>query len=90
MEELLAHGTEVLNSRSCGVPLAYLYTACFNVTTGDVEDAPALDPLAKYEILEKNGAVYIKGDEAVSKANRRKLSIKCSAKGNEKVVIVGG
>lgn len=49
-----------------------------------------MDPLAKYEILEKNGAVYIKGDESVIKANRRKLSIKCSAKGNDKVVIVGG
>ncbi|TID26925.1 putative rubredoxin-nad(+) reductase protein [Venturia nashicola] len=64
--------------------------ACFNVTTGDVEDAPALDPLAKFEIVEKNGAVYIKGEESVIKANRRKLSLKCSAKGAEKVVIVGG
>lgn len=49
-----------------------------------------MDPLAKFEILEKNGAVYIKGEESVIKANRRKLSIKCSAKGPEKVVIVGG
>jgi hypothetical protein len=80
----------VLDSRPCGVSLAYLYKACFNLTTGDVEDAPALDPLAKYEILEKNGGVYIKGDESVLKANRRRLSIKCSAKGDEKVVIVGG
>jgi hypothetical protein len=81
---------EVAQPSYCEIPLAYPYKACFNVTTGDVEDAPALDPLAKYEILEKNGAVYIKGDEATLKANRRKLSIKCSAKGNEKVVIVGG
>lgn len=49
-----------------------------------------MDPLAKYELLEKNDAVYIKGDESVIKANRIKSSIKCSAKGNEKVVIVGG
>lgn len=64
--------------------------ACFNLKTGDIEDAPALDPLAKYEILEKDGAVYIKGDEAVLKANRTKLNLKCSAQGVEKVVVVGG
>jgi hypothetical protein len=81
---------EVAQSNYFKFSLVYPYKACFNITTGDVEDAPALDPLAKYEILEKNGAIYIKGDEATLKANRRKLSIKCSAKGNEKVVIVGG
>lgn len=65
-------------------------SACFNVTTGDIEDAPALDPLAKFEILEKDGAVYIKGDEATIKSSRRKLNLKCAAKIQDKVVIVGG
>ncbi|KAF2402026.1 hypothetical protein EJ06DRAFT_548200 [Trichodelitschia bisporula] len=64
--------------------------ACFNIATGDVEDAPALDPLSKYEVFEKDGAVYIRGDEAVIKQNKRKLNLKCAAKGPEKVVIVGG
>ncbi|KAL8941157.1 MAG: hypothetical protein Q9211_001931 [Gyalolechia sp. 1 TL-2023] len=64
--------------------------ACFNVGTGDVEDAPALDPLAKFEVYEKSGAVYIKGEEATIKANRRKPNVKCVAQGQEKVVIVGG
>ena len=64
--------------------------ACFNVGTGDVEDAPALDPLAKFEILEKNGGVYIKGEESTIKASRRSANHKCSATGQEKVVIVGG
>ncbi|MCJ1291625.1 hypothetical protein MMC34_003170 [Xylographa carneopallida] len=64
--------------------------ACFNLTTGDVEDAPALDPLAKFDILEKNGGVYIKGEEATIKASRRSLNHKCSPQGPEKVVIVGG
>lgn len=64
--------------------------ACFNIKTGDVEDAPALDPLAKFEVIEKDGAVYIKGEEAVIKANRRKLNLKCSAKSQEKVIVVGG
>ena len=64
--------------------------ACFNVETGDIEDAPALDPLAKFEIIERDGAVYIKGDEATIKASRRTHNVKCSAQGEEKVVIVGG
>ncbi|MCJ1419734.1 hypothetical protein MMC32_006090 [Xylographa parallela] len=64
--------------------------ACFNLATGDVEDAPALDPLAKFDILEKNGGVYIKGEEATIKASRRSLNHKCSPQGPEKVVIVGG
>jgi len=64
--------------------------ACFNVGTGDVEDAPALDPLAKFEIMEKNGGVYIKGDESTIKASRRSPNTRCSVQGQEKVVIVGG
>lgn len=66
--------------------------ACFNVATGDIEDAPGLDPLAKFEITERDGAVYIKGEEKVIKANRRHLSIKCqaaAAKSADKIVIVG-
>ncbi|KAI4183751.1 MAG: hypothetical protein L6R41_005214 [Letrouitia leprolyta] len=64
--------------------------ACFNVGTGDVEDAPALDPLARFEVYEKSGAVYIKGEEATIKASRRNPNVKCAAKGSEKVVVVGG
>ncbi|KAL8948252.1 MAG: hypothetical protein Q9222_005550 [Ikaeria aurantiellina] len=64
--------------------------ACFSVGTGDVEDAPALDPLAKFEVYEKSGAVYIKGEEATIKASRRSPNVKCTAAGKEKVVVVGG
>lgn len=63
--------------------------ACFNVATGDVEDAPALDPIAKFEVVEKDGGVYIKGDENTVKSARKTLSIKCSPRGQEKIVIVG-
>lgn len=55
-----------------------------------MEDAPALDPLAKFEIVEKDGAVFIKGDRSKIKGGRRSPNIQCSAKGQEKVVIVGG
>jgi hypothetical protein len=60
------------------------------VFTGDIEDAPALDGLSKYEIVEKDGAVYIKSDEATIKANRRVLNIKCSVKSDDKVLVIGG
>ncbi len=64
--------------------------ACFNVSTGDVEDAPAPDPLARFELLEKDGGVWIKGEEAVVKSGRRGPGMSCKAQGREKVVIVGG
>jgi len=40
--------------------------------------------------VEKNGGVYIKGEESVIKANRRQIDTQCSAQGQEKVVVVGG
>ena len=64
--------------------------ACFSVETGDVEDAPALDPLAKFPIEERDGGVYIKGSEEVIKASRVKTNLSCKKQGQEHVVIVGG
>ncbi len=64
--------------------------ACFNVASGDVEDAPALDPLAKFEVVEKSDGVYIKGEESTIKASRRQVNTKCSVQGQEKVVVAGG
>ena len=55
-----------------------------------MEDAPALDPIAKYEVFEKDGAVYVKADEDTIKANRRFLNIKCSASNDQKVLVIGG
>jgi hypothetical protein len=60
------------------------------VSTGDVEEAPALDPISKYDVFERDGAVYIKTDEATLKANRRVLNIKCTSKTDEKVLVIGG
>lgn len=64
--------------------------ACFKVSTGDVEDAPALDPIAKFEVSERDGAVYIKGKEQDIKNSRKTLDISCKAAGDEKVVVIGG
>ena len=40
--------------------------------------------------MEKDGGVYIKGEESTIKANRRAVNTKCKAQGQEKVVVVGG
>ena len=40
--------------------------------------------------MEKDGGVYIKGEESTIKANRRAVNTKCKAQGPEKVVVVGG
>ncbi|CAG7923935.1 unnamed protein product [Penicillium olsonii] len=65
--------------------------ACFSVSTGDVEDAPAPNALNKYEVFERDGAVYIKAKEADIKFGQRNPVVKCSvSKPEEKVVVVGG
>jgi hypothetical protein len=65
--------------------------ACFNVANGDIENAPAIDALTYFPLSEKNGGVYIEGEEKSIKANRRSPNVKCAgASGGEKVVIVGG
>ncbi|KAJ5935736.1 Apoptosis-inducing factor 1 [Penicillium verhagenii] len=65
--------------------------ACFNVGTGDVEDAPALNALHKFEVFEKESAVYIRATEADIKAGQRNPVGQCGvSKSDEKVVIIGG
>lgn len=63
--------------------------ACFSIATGDVEDAPALDPLHKFAVEERDGAVYIKAQQEQIKQNKRPLSIKVAAKGTDRVLIIG-
>lgn len=66
--------------------------ACFKIASGDVEDAPALDPIGVFKIVEKDDGIYIEGDEAVLKAKRAKSKTACQAttQTSESVVIVGG
>ncbi|KAH9900302.1 hypothetical protein F4778DRAFT_782407 [Xylariomycetidae sp. FL2044] len=65
--------------------------ACFNGKTGDIENAPALDSLPVFKVVEKDGAVYVQGEQAMIKAGRRKPNFKCTASaGPDKVVVVGG
>ncbi|RFU33310.1 hypothetical protein B7463_g2981, partial [Scytalidium lignicola] len=66
--------------------------ACFNTATGDIENAPAIDNLPCFELSEKDGAVFVKGDIDTIKSSRRKPNVRISGQAitTEKVVIVGG
>ena len=69
------------------------YIACFNAKTGDVEDAPALDALPVFKTIERDGAVYISGEESAIKSSKRKPNFKCTTAVDEsrnRVVVVGG
>jgi NAD(P)H-nitrite reductase large subunit len=46
--------------------------------------------LSKYEVFERDGAVYVKTDEDTLKANRRSLNLKCSSVSDDKVLVIGG
>ena len=68
----------------------WIVAACFNIRTGDVEDAPAPNALNTFEVLQKDGAVYIKAEEAKVKGGKRLPVASFKATGEDNVVIVGG
>ncbi|KAL3952919.1 hypothetical protein ACCO45_012862 [Purpureocillium lilacinum] len=53
--------------------------ACFNAKTGDIENAPGLDSLPVFAVAERDGAVYVTGDESAIKGSRRRPNFTCSA-----------
>jgi NADPH-dependent 2,4-dienoyl-CoA reductase/sulfur reductase-like enzyme len=64
--------------------------ACFHASTGDIENAPAIDSIPSFKLTEKNGGVYITGEQQAITSSRRKPNIKITGTaGPEKVVIVG-
>lgn len=73
------------------------FVACFNVCTGDIEDAPAPTAIHSFKTSISDGKIYVTADEErVSKPNMSrfpKVSINSDAgmtSGNAGVVIVGG
>ena len=58
-----------------------------------MEDAPALDALPTFKVTERDGAIYVHGEESLLKSGKRSPSFKrTKAPGPdaEKVVVVGG
>lgn len=67
-----------------------LRLACFNVGNGDVEDAPAPFALNKFDVVEKDGGVYVAGKEGDIKGGKKTINIKTTPSSQDKVVIIGG
>ncbi|WWC86273.1 uncharacterized protein L201_001146 [Kwoniella dendrophila CBS 6074] len=69
--------------------------ACFNVCTGDIEDAPGLDSLWNFSATVNNGQIVVSANQKEIKSKVGRIVPKSRTKGsgkkeNETVVIVGG
>lgn len=71
-----------------------LTEACFNLTTGDIEDAPGLDSLYKYGVEVKDGKIIVSASEKELKSKVGRMICKPrkpnTASEKETVVIIGG
>jgi hypothetical protein len=41
-------------------------------------------------VIEKDGSVYIKGEEDLIKSSKKTLDLSCKTQGSEKVLVIGG
>lgn len=68
--------------------------ACFNVCTGDIEDAPGLDSLYKWSAEIKNDKIVVTADQKELKSKVGRIVPRSKAKGvpkeDQTVVIIGG
>ncbi|RWS26139.1 apoptosis-inducing factor 3-like isoform X4 [Leptotrombidium deliense] len=51
------------------------HAACFNISTGDIEDFPAFDSIPCYEVLVKNDDIWIKAKLSELKQNKRRKTL---------------
>ncbi|KAF5297030.1 hypothetical protein FQA39_LY12244 [Lamprigera yunnana] len=65
--------------------------ACFNVTTGDIEDFPGLDSLPCYQVRVHNENVKVRARRSELQSNKRlKTMINADPNDNKHYVVVGG
>ncbi|XP_066534346.1 apoptosis inducing factor mitochondria associated 4 isoform X2 [Hoplias malabaricus] len=63
--------------------------ACFNTTTGDIEEYPGLDSLPSYKVRVENGKVYVTASK--QKVTKRVKEMSCRVRGVcHTVLLVGG
>ena len=63
-----------------------LIGACFNASTGDIEDFPGLDSLKKFDVEIKDGEVFVRDQMVHEKTTKFPVDVDQ----DETVVIVGG
>jgi len=67
------------------------HAACFNVKTGDVEDAPGLDALVKYPVVVKGAQVYVLEPTEGKMGDKAREPSACSAsRGNKTSYVIVG
>ncbi|KAJ9123231.1 hypothetical protein QFC22_001426 [Naganishia vaughanmartiniae] len=75
------------------------HSACFNLSTGDIEDAPGLDSLHKFEAREENGKILVTANMAdvlskygrsPLKSDKRAIAPADSKTSEQTVVLIGG
>ena len=65
--------------------------ACFNATTGDIEDFPGLDGIPCYQAeVDAEGAVRVRARRDLLRANRRPKQLGSRSQGTEEVILVIG
>ena len=65
--------------------------ACFNTTSGDIEDYPGLDSLACHKVEERDGNIIVTADKRELVTGRRHLKIsEILEESDEMILIVGG
>merc|ERR1719346_59722 len=65
------YGAPLVKGSFCqGIIRCPWHGACFNATTGDIEDFPGLDSLKKYDVEVKNEQVFVLGPPSSVKSNR--------------------
>ena len=64
--------------------------ACFNTQTGDIENAPALDPINTFPVTVKDDGIYITAVENAVKDGSRVANVSCKVPSGPHVIIVGG
>lgn len=65
--------------------------ACFNITTGDIEDFPGLDSLPCFNVNVEGGRVKVKANkEALKSSKTVKAMVSSCGKDNRTFVVIGG
>ncbi|XP_018334359.1 apoptosis-inducing factor 3 isoform X4 [Agrilus planipennis] len=65
--------------------------ACFNITTGDIEDFPGMDSLPCYQVILEDDNVKVRAKKSELKANKRvKPMVKLNPTECQKIVVIGG
>ena len=86
------YGAPLVKGSLCiseGIVRCPWHGACFNLTTGDIEDFPGLDSLQTFDVkVESNGDVYVSGnnDQFVRKSKPKVSLNECA---NQETVVVG-